>query len=751
MTIKTTIVLIILAGFCLVFGANFYSSNLLNEANQEYSSDNSLQSYTSAWFSNMDIQFENKLLIYDPLEGMAANADLWDPELDSFNGTNGANPLFEALQGKDAESAEAFFGKIFSDPIFEEQITFAVAYDQRGLQLYCESSLYVVGVDPCSQSAQPDYFLNFGSFVKSLDDGSSRSVIKIKDLSNEKPVSINDTLAFSLKDENEKALAVIVLGRNVIDSLEQFSENFEIETAIALDDNALTVYDYYEEEKPEILKKLVRVGLNHGMTNEVYQYSFIDKASSYQITSIPFSKSIRASDLRILIFADQAELITSLKDTEKQTIIFFLFLTVLITAVVFLVTSASFNRITGAIQVLEKMADGDLSANTQKARSVFSSDRDEVGRLQRSIESYRQHRIEAEEDRINRAKRRDERDEIMFEKMTLLSDQLEGQSKDMLLTEISEMKEALSTGDDETKETASIELMSRAFSKMSDEVNALIAARTHELVEARDEISSSIRYAARLQNALLPKSFPGDFTINVEWRPRDLVGGDIYFIKDLPDKVYIAVVDCTGHGVPGAFLSIIARSQLEKAIDEEHYQSAGQYLSMVNDLLRETLSKADQSNMGEEGFDGGVCIYFRKEQRLEFAGAKASIFNVDSDKADEVAGDRKSVGSTRMASDFQFTTHVIEKNEGAFVMLTDGITDVMSPEERPIAFGRRRVLKILRESVNASPGSIVSNIMTSVDLYRGGAPLRDDLTLLAFSMKSESSPKEVGEVVGDET
>ena len=226
MTIKTTIVLIILAGFCLVFGANFYSSNLLNEANQEYSSDNSLQSYTSAWFSNMDIQFENKLLIYDPFEGMAANADLWDSELDRFNGTNGANPLFEALQGKDAESAEALFGKIFSDPIFEEQITFAVAYDRRGLQLYCESSLYVVGVDPCSQSAQPDYFLNFGSFVKSLDDGSSRSVIKIKDLSNEKPVSINDTLAFSLKDENEKALAVIVLGRNVIDSLEQFSENF---------------------------------------------------------------------------------------------------------------------------------------------------------------------------------------------------------------------------------------------------------------------------------------------------------------------------------------------------------------------------------------------------------------------------------------------------------------------------------------------------------------------------------------------
>jgi hypothetical protein len=67
--------------------------------------------------------------------------------------------------------------------------------------------------------------------------------------------------------------------------------------------------------------------------------------------------------------------------------------------------------------------------------------------------------------------------------------------------------------------------MSKAFSKMSDEVSTLIDARTSELVTAKDEINSSIRYAAKLQNALLPKTYPGDIDINVEWRPRDLVGG----------------------------------------------------------------------------------------------------------------------------------------------------------------------------------------------------------------------------------
>jgi serine phosphatase RsbU (regulator of sigma subunit) len=75
-------------------------------------------------------------------------------------------------------------------------------------------------------------------------------------------------------------------------------------------------------------------------------------------------------------------------------------------------------------------------------------------------------------------------------------------------------------------------------------------------------------------------------------------------------------------------------------------------------------------------------------------------------------------------------------------MLTDGITDVMNGEEKPIAFGRRRVLRILRESVNITPKNLVDNIMTSVDLYRGGAPLRDDLTLLAFSINDDEDAAE---------
>ena len=231
-----------------------------------------------------------------------------------------------------------------------------------------------------------------------------------------------------------------------------------------------------------------------------------------------------------------------------------------------------------------------------------------MSRLQTTINDYRQHRIEAERENASRAERREKRDQIIFEKMSLLSEQLEGGARRMLRREITEMRRALSAGNDEQKENVSIELMSRAFSTMSDEVANLIEARTHELVAARDEIGSSIRYAAKLQNALLPSALPTEMEMEVWWRPRDIVGGDIYFIKEYPQKVYIAVIDCTGHGVPGAFLSIIARGHLESAIEVESEQTAGEYLSKVNRALRATLTRTDQKNTSDEGFDGGVYL-----------------------------------------------------------------------------------------------------------------------------------------------
>ena len=748
MKIKTRIIGIIVFGITCLFVASFIASQQLNKANREYSAQESIIAHSSAWTSNMDIEFKDKLLVYDPTAGAYENIPFWDhSSVDPFERGDNSNPLFDALESKNGDAVSDLMSSILANDLEAEQLTFAIAYDNRGLQLYCESGPYVIGVDPCSESASPDYFLNFRAFAKSLQNSSTRKVVTIKDLDEQEPISINDTLSFALTDDGGEVSGVVVLGRNITENLEDFTENFELEAALVIGKEVITIGDYYEEERSEKLKSLIRDSLQYAGDNQAFEYSYINSELQMRSSSIPLSNSIRASDLRILFFDDQSELLSKLSSSSQQSRTVFAVVSLIILALAFVITSGSFNRILEAIAALERMGDGDLS-ETKLSKGFWSSQKDEVSRLQKAINEYRLHLVEAEAQRKDRSKRRDERDEIMFEKMSALSEQLEGDARKLLLNEINEMREALSSGTDAQKEEASIEIMSKAFSKMSDEVGTLIDARTHDLVVAKDEINSSIRYAAKLQNALLPRMFPGDIDINVEWKPRDLVGGDIYFIKDLPDRVYIAVVDCTGHGVPGAFLSIIARSHLDKAITPDDYQSAGSYLSKVHELLKDTLNRADQKNTSEEGFDGGVCIYYRNERRLEFAGAKASIFQVKADGATETSGDRKSVGSTRMKEGFEYTTSVIHDSNGAFVMLTDGITDVMSAEERPIAFGRRRVLKLLQQATDQSPKSIVQSIMKSVDLYRDGAPFRDDLTLLAFSLNDEISNRDA-QVVED--
>ena len=742
MKIKTRIIGIIVFGITCLFVASFIASQELNKANREYSAQESIIAHSSAWTSNMDIEFKDKLLVYDPTVGAYENTLFWEHSaVDPFERGDNSNPLFDALESKNGDAVTDLMSSIFANDLESEQLTFAVAYDNRGLQLYCESGPYVIGVDPCSESASPDYFLNFRAFAKSLQNSSTRKVVTIKDLDEREPISINDTLSFALTDDGGEVSGIVVLGRNITENLEDFTENFELEAALVVGKEVITIGDYYEEERSEKLNSLIRDSLKYAGDNQAFEYSYINNELQMRSSSIPLSNSIRASDLRILFFDDQSELLSKLSSSSQQSQTVFAVVSLIILALAFVITSGSFNRILEAIAALERMGDGDLS-ETSLSKGFWSSQKDEVGRLQKAINEYRLHLVEAEVQRKDRSKRRDERDEIMFEKMSALSEQLEGDARKLLLNEINEMREALSSGTDTQKEEASIEIMSKAFSKMSDEVGTLIDARTHDLVVEKDEINSSIRYAAKLQNALLPRMFPGDIDINVEWKPRDLVGGDIYFIKDLPDRVYIAVVDCTGHGVPGAFLSIIARSHLDKAITPDDYQSAGSYLSKAHELLKDTLNRADQKNTSEEGFDGGVCIYYRNERRLEFAGAKASIFQVKADGATETSGDRKSVGSTRMKEGFEYTTSVINDSNGSFVMLTDGITDVMSAEERPIAFGRRRVLKLLQQATDQSPKSIVQSIMKSVDLYRDGAPFRDDLTLLAFSLNDEISNRD---------
>ena len=746
MSIRNKLLALLLAGISVLVSIFTLSINNLISASDEFTSDSLAQTYSAAWLSASDSQFQRTVERFDPELGAPEITRLWDPLENGFNDDGADNPLIAALSADRPDIARDYFDQLFMDAVDLEEISFVMAYTVTGRQVYCLSGLFLHGADPCGKSARPDFFLNFDSFLRNAIQRPTRNIVRITDTTGEKPLSINDSLSFGVLDANEEAVALVVIGKNLVDNLELFSEDFEVRLAVRSNDETISLNDYYDDggnDSTEYgvanLRKLIVEGARLADESSDATFSAVITDLGVSITSIPLSYQATAEEISLLIFKDQIENIGQRTDTQLRTYAGIVITVLIVVSIILALVWGAFGQIKVAIDVLRGMAEGDLSAEMPERNRLLTSDSDEVGRLSEAIDQYRDKLLEAEEQSADRARRRIERDNIMFEKMEILAGQLEGGAKDLMIQDIEHMREQVDTGDDTTKERASIELMSVAFSRMSDEVSSLINARTEELVRTRDEIDSSIRYAARLQNALLPKQYPGDISFKVHWRPRDLVGGDIYFVHSLPDRVYIAVVDCTGHGVPGAFLSIIARSVLERAIDEHGEQNAGDYLTRAHSLVMETLSQQDSANEKiDEGFDGGVRIYHRKQRRLEFAGAKSSLFRVNNTGASEIKGDRKSVGSSRSGGAFQFNTHAIDKPEGAFVMLTDGVTDVMSAEDRPIAFGRRRVLRTLQSSTQTTPDGLVNNIMTNVDLYRGGAPYRDDLTLLAFSINEDS-------------
>ena len=745
MSIRNKLLALLITGFTVLLTIFYVSNQTLNNASQQFTSDSLAQTYSAAWLSASDAQFERSVEQFDPELGAPEITQLWDPFENAFDDSGETNPLVAALESERPDLARTYFDTLFADAVDLEEISFVMAYTTTGRQVYCLSGLFLHGADPCGKSARPDFFLNFDSFIRDAIQRPTRNIVRITDITGDKPLSINDSLSFGVLNADEEAVALVVVGKNLVDNLELFSEDFEVRLAVRSNGKSISLDDYYDDGGSESseygvsnLRKLVAQGSLMAEESSDATFSEVISELGVSITSIPLSYQATAEEISLLIFKDQSESIGQQQQTTFNTNASVVATVVLVVGVILGLIWGAFGQIKVAIDVLRGMAQGDLSLEMPERSRILASDKDEVGRLSGAIDQYREQLLEAEDQRVDRSRRRIERDNLMFEKMEILASELEGGAKDLMLNDIEHMRSEVESGDDAAKERASIELMGVAFSRMSDEVSLLINARTEELVRTRDEIDSSIRYAARLQNALLPKQYPGDISFKVHWRPRDLVGGDIYFVHSLPDRVYIAVVDCTGHGVPGAFLSIIARSVLERAIDEREIQNAGDYLTKAHGLVMETLSQQDNANEKiDEGFDGGVCIYHRKERRLEFAGAKSSLFWVNEKGAEEIKGDRKSVGSSRSGGAFQFNTHAVDNPQGAFVMLTDGITDVMSAEDRPIAFGRRRVLRTLQNAPQNTPEGLVSNIMTNVDLYRGGAPYRDDLTLLAFSINGD--------------
>ena len=224
-----------------------------------------------------------------------------------------------------------------------------------------------------------------------------------------------------------------------------------------------------------------------------------------------------------------------------------------------------------------------------------------------------------------------------------------------------------------------------------------IAKQKEELTVKNKSITDSIIYAKRIQESLLPsldlykRILPGSFVL---LKPKDIVSGDFYWINEKKDKIFLAVVDCTGHGVPGAFMSIIGFELLRKITDDEEIEGADEILQHLNDGVAVTFGKTSENTKLKDGMDIAFCVIDKKKAELEYAGAFRPLYLIRNNKIEEIRGDRFSVGLLDEGETDHITKTTIKlQKDDIFYMFSDGYADQFGgPDGKKYKYRRFRHL-----------------------------------------------------------
>jgi serine phosphatase RsbU (regulator of sigma subunit) len=255
------------------------------------------------------------------------------------------------------------------------------------------------------------------------------------------------------------------------------------------------------------------------------------------------------------------------------------------------------------------------------------------------------------------------------------------------------------------------------------------------------QVMHSIEYASVIQRSTLRSSLDALARACPEahlvWEPRDVVGGDFYQFSTAQGGWFATVADCTGHGVPGAFMTLIASSSLTQAIEQHGARDPARLLGSVNRSIKQMLGQMDghdETPGSDDGMDA-ACFWFEPAQgRLVFAGARLSLFVLrpGADAVDVVEGQRKGVGY--MDSEFDFSWHNQELllPAGTLVFVsTDGLIDQVGGP-RAIALGKRRVRELLLEQRERSAAQVNQAVLDALQAWQGEHHRRDDLTFFCF-------------------
>lgn len=260
-----------------------------------------------------------------------------------------------------------------------------------------------------------------------------------------------------------------------------------------------------------------------------------------------------------------------------------------------------------------------------------------------------------------------------------------------------------------------------------------------EIRKKNDLIIENVNYASVIQNSILPDiSFIKNYAKDafVIWKPRDIVGGDIYWFIPRKSGFCTAIIDCTGHGVSGAFVTIAVNQILNQILKEGETQSASEILNRLNTIFRDTFYKFNNIEHFHAGLDIGICIVDKELKKLIYSGAHISLFHYSKGELKEIRGISRSIGygmERRLHKKTkEFTDIIIDYLPGdVFYMTTDGLID-QNGEDNIYPFGIDNFMKILEDVNKLSFEKQKQEIWNSVAKYMGNEEQRDDITLVAI-------------------
>ncbi len=264
-----------------------------------------------------------------------------------------------------------------------------------------------------------------------------------------------------------------------------------------------------------------------------------------------------------------------------------------------------------------------------------------------------------------------------------------------------------------------------------------IAEQQKNLVELKNhEILDSLHYAQRLQEAILPpikmlNKYLKEYF--VFYKPKDIVAGDFYWLEKIDeDLVLIAAADCTGHGVPGAMISVVCSNALNRAVKEFQLSTPNLILNKVRELVLETFEKSEKEVA--DGMDISLCLLNIKTRVVTWAGANSPIWikRKDAKIIEEIKGDKQSIALNIVVNDF--TNHTIQLNEGDnFYIFSDGYVDQFGGE-RGGKFLRKRFKELLLHNAHLSMQIQCAELENTLNKWQGILEQVDDICVIGVSV-----------------